>query len=411
MNGAPYLREFASNWRALAAACLGLVAGTISNYVSNLFSPQLVAAFGWSKAQFALIGLTVVIAAVFLPIVGRLADRHGMRRIATVGVVGLPLVFIGLGLQQGSFVVFFLLSLGQMLIISALAGIVVYNRLIVRSFTRARGLALGVASCAPALAAAVGSPLLSRFIDAYGWREGYFLMAGATALIGGAALATIPAGFQDRAPPAQAPRAARRDYGELLRDRSFLIIFGAMLLCNLHFTMQTTQLKLIVLDLGIDSATGSAMISSFAVGVIVGRIACGVALDRFPPRLVATVCFLIPALGLAVLSMGIPSVPLLTFAVASLGFSLGAEGDIAAYLVTRYFPAELFSTVLGLVAAAMAVSALIGSLMLSRTVGVTGGYGLFLTISATTMLLGGLLFLALRSNAAAVPHGALANAG
>ena len=103
--------------------------------------------------------------------------------------------------------------------------------------------------------------------------------------------------------------------------------------------------------------------------------------------------------GLAVLSAGIPSVPLLTFAVASLGFSLGAEGDIAAYLVTRYFPAELFSTVLGLVAAAMAVSALVGSLVLSRTVATTGGYALFLTISATTMLLGSLLFLALRGNA------------
>lgn len=394
-----YMREFVSNWQALAAACLGLVAGTITNYVGNLFSPYLVAEFGWSKSQFALVGLTVVIAAICLPVVGRLADRHGMRRIAIFGVVGLPLVFTGLGLQQGSFTVYFLLSLAQMLIISALAGIVVYNRLIVRTFQNARGLALGVASCAPALAAAIGSPLLSGFIAHNGWREGYFLMATVTAVTGAAAMLMIPRSFRDRNPHPPAPGTGARDYGELVRDRAFQIIFGAMLLCNIHFTMQTTQLKLIVLELGVSSATGSAMISSFAVGVIVGRILCGIALDRYPPRFVAAICFLIPSIGLAVLSSGSGSVPLIAFAVMSLGFSLGAEGDIAAYLVTRYFRPDLFSTVLGLVAAAMASSALVGALILSRTVADTGSYSVFLGIAATTMFLGSLAFLLLRTSA------------
>jgi MFS family permease len=391
-----YLREFATNWQALTAACLGLVAGTISNYVSNLFSPELVATFGWEKSQFALVGLTVVIAALFLPIVGRLADRHGMRRIAIIGVTGLPLVFVGLGLQQGSFALFFMLSLAQMLIISALAGIVVYNRLIVRTFDRARGLALGVASCAPAVAAAVGSPLLSLFIGAHGWRQGYFLMAAITAVVGGAAMLMIPRDFDDRNLHPAVSGAARRDYGEIFRNRAFLIIFGAMLFCNIHFTMQTTQLKLILLDIGIGTATSSAMISSFAVGVIVGRIACGMALDRFPPRIVAAICFLLPSVGLMTLSAGTPSVPLIAFAVMSLGFSLGAEGDIAAYLVTRYFRPGLFSTILGLFAAAMACSALVGALILSGTVGATGSYSLFLAIAATTMFIGSLSFLFLR---------------
>lgn len=390
-----YLREIGTNWQALAAACLGLIAGTISNYISNLFSPYLVEEFGWSRSDFALVGLTVVIAAIALPIAGRLADRFGMRRIAAIGVTGLPIVFTGLGLQQGSFAVFFALSLAQMLIISALAGIVVYNRLIVRSFDRARGLALGLASCAPALAAAIASPLLAMYMEQFGWRQGYFLMAGATAVIGGTALWLVPRGFQDRNPGHAAAGAAARDYGELLRSRPFVIIFGAMLLCNLHFTMQTTQLKLIVVDAGIDPAIGAAMISSFAIGVIVGRIACGMALDRFSARIVAAVCFLIPSMGLALLSAAVPSVPLIAFAVMSLGFSLGAEGDIAAYLATRYFRPDLFSTVLGLFAAAMAISALVGALVLSRTVAASGGYGLFLGIAATTMFAGSLSFLLL----------------
>lgn len=397
MTTTGYFGEFVRNGRALTAASLGLIAGTISNYISSLFAPALLETFGWAKSQFALVGLTVVIAAIALPIVGRLADRHGMRRIACIGVVGLPLVFCGLAFQNGDFITFFLLSLAQMLIISALAGIVVYNRLIVRSFDRATGLALGIASCMPALAAALVTPLLSDFMDAYGWRAGYFFMAGFTALLGGAALLTVPAGFNDRGEAVAVQKSAQGEYQALLRDRSFIIIFGAMLLCNLHFTMQTTQLKLIVLDIGVSSVVGSAMISIFAVGVIIGRIACGLALDRFPPRLVAAACFLIPAIGLGILSTAVPSVALVGFAVGSLGFSLGAEGDIAAYLVTRYFEERLFSTVLGLVASAMAISAFVGSLVLSRTVAVSGGYSLFLAISSATLLLGSLSFLLLRS--------------
>lgn len=390
-----YLREISANWRALTAACFGLIAGTISNYISNLFSPYLIDEFGWTKSDFALIGLTVVIAVICLPIAGRLADRFGMRRIALVGVAGLPLVFLGLGLQQGSFAVFFALSLAQMLIISALAGIVVYGRLIVRSFTRARGLALGLASCAPALAAAIGSPLLAAFITEYGWRQGYFLMAAVTAILGWSALWLIPRTFQDRDMRPAVRGAAARDYGELVRDRSFLTIIAAMLLCNLHFTMQTTQLKLIVLDLGVDSTIGSAMISSFAVGVIIGRIVCGLALDRYSARIVAAVCFLIPTMGLSILSAGVASVPLIGLAVMSLGFSLGAEGDIVAYLASRYFRTNLFSTVLGVFTAAMAISALVGALVLSRTVANSGGYSLFLGIAAGTMLAGSLSFLLL----------------
>lgn len=399
MSSTGYLGEFVTNRRAMTAACFGLIAGTISNYVGSLFAPKLIAAFGWSKSEFALIGLTVIISAISLPIVGRLADRYGMRQIALAGVVGLPLVFIGLAMQQGSFTTFFMLTLAQLLIISSLAGIIVYNRLIVRNFVRARGLALGVASCTPALTAAAGMPFLSQFIESHGWRAGYMAMAAFTALLGAAALALIPRDFHDRADPDQSSPTAAGEYGRLFRNRSFLILLGAMLLCNLHFTMQTSQLKLIVTDVGISSADGSALISFFAIGVIVGRITCGWALDRFEPRIVAALSFLIPAAGLAVLSSGIPSLSLLTFAVAGLGFSVGAEGDIAAYLVTRYFRPDLFSTVLGLVAGAMGVSALAGSLLLSRTIALSGGYGLFLAIASGSVLLGSLSFLLLRRDA------------
>lgn len=395
-----YLREFAVSWQAFAAACLGLIAGTSSIYLNNVFSPHLIGEFGWSKSEFALIGSTVIISVFALPIVGRLTDRHGMRKIVTVGIASLPAIFVGLALQQGSFILFFSLSLLQMLVVSALAGFVVYSRLVVRSFTRARGLALGLASSAAPLATVILAPLLSAFVEQYGWRTGYFAMGAGSAVLGVVALLLIPRSYHDVDEQPAIPRNAVHDYRSLLRNRAFLVIFVALLLCNLHFTIQTTQLKLIMEENGIGSSAGSMMISVFAIGVILGRLACGLALDRFAPRLVATACFLVPSMGLAILASGSPNIVLVALAVTSLGFTVGAEGDIAAFLAAAYFRSDLFSSVLGLFAAAMAASAFVGAFLLSWMVDLTGGYAAFLKFTSVTMLVGSLSFLLLRPSSA-----------
>lgn len=81
--------------------------------------------------------------------------------------------------------------------------------------------------------------------------------------------------------------------------------------------------------------------------------------------------------------------------IMSLGFSVGAEGDVAAYLATRYFRPELYSSVVGLFASAMAISALIGAFVLNRIVAATNGYSLFLLIASVSVLFGAVLFLLL----------------
>jgi len=389
----PYMAEFRNHWRGLLSASLGLAAGTISNYVNNLFSPSLVAEFGWSKSEFALIGLTVLIAAVCLPVAGRVVDRVGTRRMAMAGVVGLPLVFLGLSAMTGSFLMFFCLSVLQMLFVSCIAGILVYTRLITGTFNLARGVALGLASCAPPLATAFFSPMLSSFIESDGWRAGYLVMAGFTAVFGLAALFVMPR-IQDSQTALKATRpAAAGRYFEVLKGRTFQILFLALILCNLHFTVLTTQLKVVVLERGVSSETGALMISLFAIGVVAGRIACGLALDRFSTHLVSAVSFGIPAVGLAVLASGVPAPLVIGAGILSLGLAMGAEGDLVVYLAAKYFPAGVFSSVLGLFTAAMAISATLGALILSASLNQFGHYGPFLGLTSVTMALGALLFL------------------
>src|SRR5690348_11824152 len=78
-----YLGELRNNVRPLLGASLGI--GTslpLFAYTNSAFAPFLIEEFGWSRAQFALIGLTMFAALPFFPVIGRLTDRFGVRRVA-----------------------------------------------------------------------------------------------------------------------------------------------------------------------------------------------------------------------------------------------------------------------------------------------------------------------------------------
>ena len=137
------------------------------------------------------------------------------------------------------------------------------------------------------------------------------------------------------------------------------------------------------------------MISSFAVGVLVGRFVSGVALDRFPAHLVAAVAMGLPSIGLILLAAHLGTQPIVMLAVMLIGFSLGGEGDVVAYLVVRNFGVRVYSSVLGIMTAAIATSSSVGAALLSLTLKLTGRYSPFLVASAVAIAVGSLLFLLL----------------
>ena len=146
-----YLEEVRIHWRYLAAACLGLGSGYMLNlYISNAFAPHLLSEFGWSKSQFALLGGSILVSIIVLPIVGRICDIVGVRPMIAFGVTATPLIFVAFSRINGNFVDFFLLSVLQFAVGTTTASLV-YSRLIAEHFHRARGLALALSACtAPA---------------------------------------------------------------------------------------------------------------------------------------------------------------------------------------------------------------------------------------------------------------------
>jgi predicted MFS family arabinose efflux permease len=67
------------------------------------------------------------------------------------------------------------------------------------------------------------------------------------------------------------------------------------------------------------------------------------------------------------------------------------------YLVVHVFGIRTFSSVMGLLTATISLAITIGAIVLSITLKTTGHFTTFLTLSAVSVLIGGLLFLLIRA--------------
>jgi predicted MFS family arabinose efflux permease len=331
-----------------------------------------------------------------MPFIGRLADVLGVRRTATIGMAALPVLFVLYSLMTGplwQYVVIYVLQ--SVICITTTA--TVYSRLPVQFIERARGLALAIVASGPALTGAIGGPILNGFVESHGWRAGFQAMAVFSVVAMVITLLLLPA--ERRAPDAPPPvrRRAREDYPLIFRNPALWVLVAAMLLCNLPQVIMLSQLKLILLDNGVTAKGAAVMLSAFAFGTLAGRFLAGLALDKIPAHLVGLICMGLPSVGLLILASPFDAATMLIFAVLCIGFAFGAEGDLAAYIVSRKFPVAVYSSVMGLVTMAMSASSAAGATLLSVTLKATGGYNLYLVICAASVFVGSLMFLLLGS--------------
>lgn len=388
-----YLSEIRGAWRPIAAATLGMGTGSsIIGTITSAIAPSLVADAGWAKSQFALVGVLGLLTALSLPFIGRMADVMGVRKTALIGLVSLPLTLFAYSLIGNSFAAYLAIFVVQS-VICVTTTATVYTRLVVHSTAHARGLALAIVACGPALFSAIGGPVLNGFVESHGWEATYRAVALFVALTGVATYLLIP---RDEAPagvPAPVRRRARDDYPEIMRARAFWIILASMYLCNLPMTLVLVQLKMLVLENGVTGEGASIMFTALAAGMLLGRFVAGVALDRLPAHIVSFLALALPAVGLFVLASSLDAPAIVTFAIFCIGFSFGAEGDILAFLVARHFRRAIYSSVLGILSATCALSAASGAVFLSWTLARTGTFNLFLVSTGTAVILGAFLLL------------------
>jgi MFS family permease len=117
-------------------------------------SADLIEESSWSRVQFSLVGLTMFLTLLALPLVGRLTDRFGVRPMAFAGALLLPLCFLIHSAKTGRFSMFVALA-AMVLATSSTISPTVWCRLIAERFTRSRGLAPFIVMAIPACVGAI----------------------------------------------------------------------------------------------------------------------------------------------------------------------------------------------------------------------------------------------------------------
>ncbi len=315
---------------------------------------------------------SLIVAGLLLPL-GRLSDVVGRHRTLKVGVVvfALGLLFSGLATSFTLLIVARVVaSLGNTLIQAVGTGI------LVAAFPpEERGLALGGQTTAVAIGAAAGPLLGGLLLDVLDWQALFIALAGLTAVVlavvqwalgpepdtngvatrfdaGGAALAALfilmlvltlndPFAFGWRSPVILGSAAAtftllaaftRHELAQespMLDLRLFTIgeFRRAVLIRLVAFTASTTIMFLAPIYLlgvrELTARTAGALLSLFAVGMIVGAQSSGRLYDRLGPRLPIVVGLLVQVAMLALLVTVDEASAVVLMAAATLGNGLG----------------------------------------------------------------------------------------
>lgn len=177
---------------------------------------------------------------------------------------------------------------------------------------------------------------------------------------------------------------------------------GKFWVCNLALSMVVSSVVGMVTSTipllqsrGLSASDAGLIFSGFGVSLIFGRMLIGYLLDRLWPPAVAAFSLMMPAVGCILYLNGGVDFHLLVLAAVLVGFGAGAEFDIAAFLVARYFGlreyGRLFGVHQGLNTVASALAPLLFAFMLSRT----GDYSAMLMYCLACCVIGPLLLLTL----------------
>lgn len=379
-------------WWVVLAAGIGLAlhAGPLIVPTFGVFLKPLSQEFGWSRTQLSLaFSLFTLGATLTLPLIGRLVDRFGARKV----IMSATLLF-GLSVFSLSFLSAHLWHFYAVYLFLGVVGSgttpVPYTKVISRWFDRKRGLALGLAAATFSVSGSLMPPLAQVLIAAVGWRHTYEILGlmamGITIPVVGLLLKETPR-MMGLAPdgetigPAEAPEQHSPEEGVSFREArhtgTFWLMGGAFFLISVGFHGSIVHLVPLLTDRGF-SAQSAALVASLAgVASLIGKVGIGYLLDRCFAPYVAVCFFCGFALGLFLLWSGMAGGVVL-MAVALVGLGLGAELDVMPYVVSRYFGLRAFGEIYSYTFALFTLGGVVGPPLMGAGFDATGSYSLVL---------------------------------
>jgi MFS family permease len=387
------LEEWRREWRAGLAGFLGTATGlSIWPSVSSLFIEPLQREFGWSRGEVVFAFNAAIGVAIAAPLFGRLIDRIGVRKVALSAMVATSLGWIALASMTGSLSLYYLIYLYTMTIGTCTSGLA-FSRVVTAAFTKSRGLALAVSRLGMGITTAILPPFMFILIAEHGWRAGFLLLAGMTMLIAfPVTWFCVEKRHSDVTPARSEPRDAV-GWRTHLRNPRILLICAAAALSFAPAVSIVQQLHPILVGKGLAAQQGAALVGVVGMAAIAGTLLSGVLVDRIWAPLVGVAFTLGPALGCLLLVPEQISFNMALIGAACIGLAQGAELDLVAYMIARYFGLRSYSTIFGITMFTTAILCAIFANMLGQLYDFFGNYRLGITISAGSLAVAALCYL------------------
>ena len=178
----PSPRRVHPAWIVLGAVTLCMMAGSGLRSVFGVYIKPMEAEFGWGRGALSgAAAISLLLLGAAGPVVGRLADRWGPRRVVTVALVLLGAGAIGAAFVQRLWHVYLTTGLLMALGAGGLA-LTTASTVAARWFEARRGVAIGIAAGGMSAGQLVVIPLAMALTLAFGWRMS-FLWQGVGLLV------------------------------------------------------------------------------------------------------------------------------------------------------------------------------------------------------------------------------------
>ncbi|GGL16945.1 MFS transporter [Nocardia jinanensis] len=368
-----------NRWWYAATGFLTLLFGSSTvNVLFNVLGKPMSEEFGWSRSVISNgFSIETVMVGVSIIGLGILVDRYGPRMPSVPMAVGFGGGLMLMAALPDSRLAFYALCA----VIGACGGAlnpVAHATVVSAWFADRRGLALGLLMAGMGACGVLMPYLANWALEAAGWR-GAFLVIGALC----AMIPTAVYAFVTKMPPThenerRQARAAGRVAGESLWTiargyRQFWLLSLAIFLVSTATFGLMSQVVPMTTDKGIDRDVAVVVLSVLSLSSVGARLVVGYLLDRFFAPFIGSILFALCGVGVALLISSTSTGVLLLGAVL-IGLALGAEGDVAAYMTSRYFPKHSYGRVLGFVYFLFAMGSAAGVFLLGQVYGLTGSY-------------------------------------
>lgn len=247
-------------------------------------------------------------------------------------------------------------------------------------------------------------PLITSVVELWGWRAG-FLVLGLLPLF-----ITLPLTLYWLKPPALSPSVTNahnpgpdettyelpgEDFSTAVVGRKYWTINISMVLVSSAIIVMVINTVPLLRDKGFSALEASQMFGAFGISLVLGRVFVGYLVDRLWAPGVGFVALSLPALGCVLLIMVESSVGLQIVGIGLIGIGAGAEFDLAAFYVARYFGmrdySRLFGLQMGVISGGICLAPTCAAILYQRT----GGYDVVLTVNAVLFTVGAMILLSL----------------